>query len=617
MKALNLSKLDPKLRAAAEVVAPELGTEISENGAVITAKECDRLTVKKTAEGYEIGYSHLSEFCRGLTRLESADGAEVDEKSWMTSLCYMADASRNAVPSVDGAKKLMRLLALMGYDSMMLYTEDTYEVPEYPHFGYMRGRYTTEEIRELVAYGEVIGIELVPCIQALAHFTAFMKNPALRDMLECDDILLIGSEKTYDFLEAVFRQCAACFKSRKINIGMDEAHMVGRGKYLDINGYRKPADVMLEHLTRVVEIAHKYGFEPMMWSDMFFRMQFGGAYYKSEGSISEEVCAKVPEGLTLIYWDYYNSNEKLLENMFRCHKQFNNPTAFAGGAWKWYGLTTYCWYSLINTAAELKEAKKAGVTDIISTGWGDNGSEASQFSNMAVNLYYAENAYGNTSDENMNVRAKEVFGEDFDTLMLFDLPDRLTGEENRKQNASCPSRYLFFNDPIIGLMDRHMEADKVGAYYADAAKTLHAKKNSKFGYGLETLACLCDVLELKATLGIELRAAYKAGNKDELKRLANEVMPEISKRTEVFYQTFKKQWYAENKLFGFEVQDIRFGGILKRYEAVAEIINMYLDGSLDRIEALECDIIPHWDQGDGKYIIQNSYAAVTTPANLG
>ena len=122
MKALNFSKLDPKLRAAAEVVAPELGAEISENGAVITAKECDRLTVKKTAEGYEIGYSHLSEFCRGLTRLESADGAEVDEKSWMTSLCYMADASRNAVPSVDGAKKLMRLLALMGYDSMMLST---------------------------------------------------------------------------------------------------------------------------------------------------------------------------------------------------------------------------------------------------------------------------------------------------------------------------------------------------------------------------------------------------------------------------------------------------------------------------------------------------------------
>ena len=613
MKTLNLNKLDAGLRAAAEVVLPELGVEISESGAVITAKQSNRLTVKKTAEGYEIGYSKLSEFCRGLSRVNSAENAEVDEKSWMTSLCYMADASRNAVPSTDGAKKLMRLLALMGYDSMMLYTEDTYEVPEYPHMGYMRGRYTTREIKELVAYGEIIGIELIPCIQALAHFTAFMKSPELKPMLECNDILLIGDEKTYDFLEAVFRQCAACFKSRKINIGMDEAHMVGRGRYLDLNGYRKPAEVMLEHLNRVVEIAHKYGFEPMMWSDMFFRMQFGGAYYKSEGSISEEVRAKVPKGLTLIYWDYYNANEKLLNNMFDCHKQFNNPTAFAGGSWKWYGLSTFCWHSLINTAAELKVAKEKGVTDIISTGWGDNGAEASQFSNMAVNLYYAEHAYGNTSDEAMNLRANEVFGEDFETLMLFDLPDRITNDENRKQKAACPSRYLFFNDPLLGLMDKHMEADKVGAYYKEAAKKLHAKKDSKFGYAIETLATLCDVLELKAALGTELRTAYKAGAKDELKRLANEVIPEIIRRDEVFYEAFKKQWYKENKLFGFEIQDIRLGGQIKRLEAVREIINMYLEGELAKIEALECEALPHWNAGDGKYIIQNRYDAIISP----
>ena len=613
MKTLNLNKLDAVLRSAAEVVLPELGIEVSENGAVITAKECDRLTVKKTSDGYEIGCSKLAEFCRGLTRLASADKSDVDEKSWMTSLCYMADASRNAVPSVDGAKKLMRLLALMGYDSMMLYTEDTYEIPEYPHFGYMRGRYTTEELRELVAYGEVIGIELIPCVQALAHFTAFMKNPEFKPMLDCDDILLIGDEKTYDFIEAIFRQCAACFKSRKINIGMDEAHMVARGKYLDRNGYRKPSDVMLEHLQRVVEIAHKYGFEPMMWSDMFFRMQFDGLYYKSEGSISEEVRAKVPAGLTLIYWDYYNANEKLLNNMFECHKQFNNPTAFAGGAWKWFGLSTFCWHSLANTAAELKVAKEKGVTDIISTGWGDDGSEASQFSNMAVNLYYAEHAYGNTSDEDMDARAREVFGESFETLMLFDLPNAAATPDNRKQNASCPAKYLFFNDPLMGLLDRHMDAENVGEYYREAAKKLHAAKDTKFGYAIETLATLCDVLELKATLGIELRAAYRAGNKDELKRLADEVIPEIIVRTKEHLKAFRKQWYAENKTFGFSTQDARIGGLCERMSACAELVNMYLSGEVSKIEELECEALPHWDCADGQYLIQNRYSFIVSP----
>ena len=614
MKAINVKELNEKLRAAAEVLAPELGVAISEDGIALTACESDRLTLKKTAEGVEIGYSTLSEFCRGLSRIGSAlEGEEIDEKSWMNSLCYMADASRNAVPSIDGAKKLMRLLALMGYDSMMLYTEDTYEVPEYPHFGYMRGRYTTEELKELVAYGEVIGIELIPCIQALAHFTAFMKNPEFRPMLDCDDILLIGSDKTYDFIEALFRQCAACFKSRKINIGMDEAHMVGRGKYQDINGYKKPAEVMLEHLNRVVEIARKYGFEPMMWSDMFFRMAFGGRYYVREGSIPEEVRAKVPAGLTLIYWDYYSGLEETYNHMFNCHLQFNNPCAFAGGSWKWFGLSTLCWHSINNTRVALGCAQKIGVKDIISTGWGDDGSEASQFSNMAVNLFYAEHAYGNSSDEALDKRAREVFGESFETLMLFDLPNAVATPETRKQATSCPAKYLFFNDPLLGLLDRHMDAENVGAQYAEAAKKLYAAKDSKFGYAIEALATLCDVLELKSTLGIELRAAYRAGDRDELKRLANEVIPEIIVRTKAHLKAFRKQWYAENKTFGFSTQDVRIGGLCERLSATAELVNMYLAGEVAKIEELECEALPHWDCADGQYLVQNKYPYIASP----
>lgn len=613
MKKLSVTNLDEQLAAAARLLAEELNVKIDDGGDVITTEKSDRLTIEKTSNGYKIGYSRLSEFCRGLSRLKSAENGTIDEKSWMSSLCYMADASRNAVPSVEGTKKILRLLALMGYDSMMLYTEDTYEIPEYPHFGYMRGRYTTEELKELVAYGEMLGIELIPCVQTLAHFTAFQKNPAFTPMLDCNDILMIGEQETYDFIEAIFRQCAACFKSKKIHIGMDEAMMVARGNYLNKNGYRKPADVMLEHLNKVVEIAHKYGFEPMMWSDMFFRMQFDNQYYTVDGSISEEVRAKVPQGLTLVYWDYYNSGEKLLNNMFKCHKQFNNPITFAGGAWKWFGLSTFCWYSIVNTAAALKVAKENEVTDVISTGWGDDGSEASQFSNMAVNLYYAEHAYGNVSDDALNTRAEEVFGESFDTLMLFDLPNAVTTPQNRSANASCPAKNLFFNDPLLGLFDRHMEPEVVGKYYADTAKKLHAAKDTKFGYALETLATLCDVLELKADLGIRLRAAYRAHDNDTLKEITDSVIPEITARIKKHLKCFRHQWYKENKTFGFSTQETRIGGLCTRLESVAELINMYLSGEISKIEELDCEALPFVDSADGKYLSHMRYAAIVSP----
>ena len=158
-----------------------------------------------------------------------------------------------------------------------------------------------------------------------------------------------------------------------------------------------------------------------------------------------------------------------------------------------------------------------------------------------------------------------------------------------------------------------MDAENVGAYYAEAAKKLYAAKDSKFGYALEALATLCEVLELKSTLGLELHAAYRAGNKAELKRLANEVIPEIIERTKKHLKYFRKQWYKENKTFGFSTQDTRIGGLCERMNACAELVNMYLAGEVSKIEELECDRLPHWDCADGQYLIQNRYSHIVGP----
>ena len=54
---------------------------------------------------------------------------------------------------------------------------------------------------------------------------------------------------------------------------MDEAHMVGLGKYLDKHGYTDRATIIVKHLQKVCTIAEKYGFsKPMMWNDMFVRL---------------------------------------------------------------------------------------------------------------------------------------------------------------------------------------------------------------------------------------------------------------------------------------------------------------------------------------------------------
>jgi len=51
-------------------------------------------------------------------------------------------------------------------------------------FGIYRGRYSREEIREIDEYAQIFGIELIPCIQTLAHLHNALKWPAAEKIVD-------------------------------------------------------------------------------------------------------------------------------------------------------------------------------------------------------------------------------------------------------------------------------------------------------------------------------------------------------------------------------------------------------------------------------------------------
>ena len=69
------------------------------------------------------------------------------EKICFDKFGVMIDCSRNAVMNVSAFKKMADILSSLGYNTIRLYTEDTYEVDGEPYFGYLRGRYSKAELR--------------------------------------------------------------------------------------------------------------------------------------------------------------------------------------------------------------------------------------------------------------------------------------------------------------------------------------------------------------------------------------------------------------------------------------------------------------------------------------
>lgn len=593
--------LPAQLRAGTEELAAQLGLELVPDGTPVAVRKGKSLQICRAEKGLEITYSALPEYFRALSMLQAAmDGKEIREPAGDGMLCLMSDNSRNAVMTVETAKATIRYLALMGYNSLMLYTEETYELPDYPYFGYLRGRYTREELREIDAYAALFGIEVIPCIQALAHLARALQWDAFHAVHDVSDILLVGEEKTYALIEHMLETCKDCFTSRRINLGMDEAHMLGRGRYLDRNGYRRPEEIMLEHLARVTALCKKHGFEPMIWSDMFFRMAFGGKYRVEEGEVPPEVMARVPEGLTLIYWDYYSLDRGIFSHMLDCHKKFShNQTAFAGGAWCWSGFAPCNRFSLLSSEMQLEVCREYGMKDLIVTAWGDDGHEASMYTPLPVLLYFAEHAFGERpTAEHMEARARECFGIGYEELLTLDAPNELPGRDPKK--ICNPCKYLLFNDPLLGMLDQHMDPATVSAGFAEAEKRLQPLvSHPVFGYIYETLAALCRVLTRKADFGVRLRAAYQKGDRTALAALAVET-DGIVADLDTFLATFRRQWYRENKTFGFEVQELRIGGLRARMLSAGERVHAYLAGKTDRIGELEGEPLPFRYTAEGE-----------------
>lgn len=526
-------------------------------------------------------------------------------KSPFKTFGVMIDMSRNAVMTVDGLKDYMRLLRKMGYNSVMLYTEDTYEVEGEPYFGYMRGRYTMDEMRDLDSYAASIGIELIPCIQTLAHLNAIFRWRKFEH--DWDDILLVDCDRTYELIEKMISTLRSCFSSKRIHVGMDEAYMLGRGHHQDIYGPEDTVSIMKRHLGRVCEIARRHDFEVMIWSDMFFTPWNNRKYFSPKCEMPKEVINSIPADVTPVYWDYFHDTEEDFAGMIENHKQLSKNTCFAGGAWSWLGFIPFNRRTLDTMRPAIDACKKHNVDSVFLTMWGDDGAECSKRALLPSLYYLAEYARGNKDEEKIKRGFKRLSGIDFDDFMKIDTPNDILGLDKHPKN---PSKYMLYSDCFNGFLDYTVKPE-AAEKYADFAKELWAvaRSSRKYGYIFKTAARLCEALEIKYSLGYKTRLAYQKNDKVALRTLAENEYRILDGRLRAFTKAFREQWMRENKPHGFDVQDMRLGGLIERTDACRRRILDYINGKIDKIDELCEEILPFGEKETSIALTKASVAA--------
>ena len=497
----------------------------------------------------------------------------------------MIDCSRNGVIKMDALKKFIDCISAFGYNQLQLYTEDTYEIDGEPHFGYMRGRYTKAEIAEIDTYAKSKGIELVPCIQTLAHLATIFRHGEYGELRDIDDCLLVEDEKTYALIEKMIKTCAENFTSKKINLGMDESMRLGFGRYFLKNGFKTKAELLSGHVNRVYEIAKKYGFTNLkVFHDQFAWSAFGDDfYYKPTEEKDEKFCASLPKDLEIVYWDYGNWQ---MEDRYNFHMkkyaEINGNLSFACGAYRWSGFFASNRYSIQEARKTIADCKKNGIDKYLVTSWGDAGMESSIFSILPT--LYSISKIANDEKEDF-AEFERIVGLQYDAFMLFDEPNYPQEHDGFPRQLATAVLYSdLFQNQIGGAVYKGLND-----FFKEKAEKFKAVQAGGYSDIFEVAYALCDLCSVKAELGNDLRKYYAEKDKKGLVACVSKIEDLIDK-CKLYEKAFRKQWLNEKKAFGYECVLMKTGAIMQRWQYCKDIIAEYLEAKIDCIEELEVPV---------------------------
>ncbi len=533
-------------------------------------------------------------------------------------LGLMLDCSRNAVHTPENIRRWIRRLALMGTNALCLYTEDTYEVSGEPLFGYGRGRYTLNELKSLDGYADDFGIEMFPCIQTLAHLEQVLQWRQYREITDVDGILLANDPKTYEFVERIIKAATAPFKSKRIHLGMDEAHGLGTGRYRQIYGDHPPFDIMVSHLDRVLDITREMGLKPMMWSDMWFRIgSKRNDYYDLEADIPQDVIDKLPKDVTQVYWDYYHADPDFYRTFIDMHRELGSEPLVAPGATTWGHFWAFCPRAFAATDACMIACREKGVKELLMTMWGDDGAECDFMSGLTVQARFCERAYTDEFDEDA-VRATfhGITGSDYDAWVDAAHIDAVSIVATPKDDSPNISKWLLWEDPMLGIWQPQLDGHSLNAEYAELAERLHktATKGRFMDHHLRFPEQVARVLSVKADLPTRIRKAYADRKLDDLRKIA-ESIPALVGEVQKLREIHRDLWFDQHKPEGWEVVESRYGTLITRLETTKWRLDRYLGGEIANLSELETELVKTEETRPGHFPGYN-HRRIKTASNI-
>jgi len=179
------------------------------------------------------------------------------------------DVARGQTVEVEWWKRVIRGLAHLKLNAIMIYGEDDYRFRAFPFLG-REGTFTPEKAAEISAFAARYHLQLIPQFESLGHASAVLQHDELADLREAGGawVFCTCNPATWEFLDKVYGELCEQFPScRYIHTGADEFES-GFGKCpacserVARDGY---TGLYAEHMNRMNELVKKHGRTMLFW----------------------------------------------------------------------------------------------------------------------------------------------------------------------------------------------------------------------------------------------------------------------------------------------------------------------------------------------------------------
>jgi hypothetical protein len=300
----------------------------------------------------------------------------------------MLDISRGRVPKLETLLKLASRLADFKLNELQLYTEHTFAYRDHPSAWESWGALTGDEIRQLDARCQQLGIDLVPNQNSFGHLEHFLERPNLKELAEvsgpyADDggefvrrpsTLAPNHPGTLPFLRGLYDELLPNFSSQFFNVGCDETWDLGRGQSKNLCAEKGKGRVYLDFLKQIHQEVSARGKRMMFWGDIILK------YPKLIKELAElgrdalprvQADRQVSPTIIALNWGYEADHP--FDGEAALFAKAKIPFYVCPGTSTWQTLIGRHDNALANMRAAASAGLKHGALGYLITDWGDGG----------------------------------------------------------------------------------------------------------------------------------------------------------------------------------------------------------------------------------------------------